>query len=208
MDAAFAWPTIVSPPPAFLGAPVTVDDLESETPDAAGYILAIAERGDREAFKTLFRVVAPRIKGFLVRRSVEAPDEITQEVMLAVWRKAALFDPARGTGEAWIFGIARNACIDAARRRRGVPLVDLDPLTEGREPARADVEYEAAQDGRRVRAAMESLSREQLEVVRLSFFDDEPHSVIAARLNLPLGTVKSRLRLAMKRLRDLLEDQV
>ena len=207
MDAVHAWPIAASPPPVFDRAPVAVNLSDAEEPGAGAYIVSIAERGDRQAFQALFLVMAPRIKAFLVRRAVEAPDELTQEVMLTVWRKAALFDPARGTGEAWIFGITRNACIDAARRRRGAPLVDLDPLADGGGPAGADVQLEAAQDGRRVRAAMDGLSEEQLEVVRLSFFDDEPHSVIALRLNLPLGTVKSRLRLAMKRLRDLLEDQ-
>ncbi|HEY4031141.1 MAG TPA: sigma-70 family RNA polymerase sigma factor [Caulobacteraceae bacterium] len=206
MDAAFTWPTAALSPPFISRAPVTMGDGHAEGPGAGGYVVSIATRGDREAFKALFLLMAPRIKAFMVRRAVDAPDEITQEVMLAVWRKAALFDPTRGTGEAWIFGIARNACIDAARRRRGAPLVDLDPMMDG-EPARADAELEAAQDSRRVRAAMGGLSEEQLEVVRLSFFDDEPHSAIATRLNLPLGTVKSRLRLAMKRLRDLLEDQ-
>ena len=206
MDAAFAVQTLASSLPLYGGAPVIMGDPQAQGPSAASYIVSIAERGDRQAFKALFLAMAPRIKAFLVRRTVEAPDELTQEVMLAVWRKAALFDPARGTGEAWIFGIARNACIDAARRRRGVPLDDRDPMTEGGGPARADLDLEAAQDSRRVRAAMDGLSEEQLEVVRLSFFDDVPHSAIAARLNLPLGTVKSRLRLAMKRLRDLLDD--
>ena len=186
---------------------MTVSEWDAQEPGVGVHIVSIAERGDREAFKALFLAMAPRIKAFLVRRTVETPDELTQEVMLAVWRKAALFDPSRGTGEAWIFGIARNACIDAARRRRGAPLVELDPIMDGGEPVQADAELEAAQDSRRVRIAMSSLSQEQLEVVRLSFFDDEPHSAIAARLNLPLGTVKSRLRLAMKRLRDLLDDQ-
>jgi RNA polymerase sigma-70 factor (ECF subfamily) len=206
MNAALAWPDMVSPPRRIGRAPVNLSSAERANPPAAGYLVAIAERGDREAFKALFLAMAPRIKSFMIRRSVEGADEITQEVMLAVWRKAALFDPARGTGEAWIFGIARNACIDAARRRRGAPLVDIDPITDGGEPVRADAELEAAQDSRRVQAAMSSLTAEQLEVVRLSFFDEEPHSAIAARLNLPLGTVKSRLRLAMKRLRDLLDD--
>lgn len=183
------------------------DESEPEATGAARHIVSIAERGDREAFKALFVAMAPKVKAFLLRRAVETPDELTQEVMLAVWRKASQFDPARGTGEAWIFAIARNACIDAARRRRGAGLVELDPIVDREEPAQADTQLQAAQAGRRVRAALDALSPEQLEVVRLSFFDDEPHSVIAARLNLPLGTVKSRLRLAMKRLRDLLEGQ-
>ena len=179
---------------------------QSDDQPAAGYILSIAEHGDREAFKALFLCMAPKVKAYLLHKGVDGADELAQEVMLAVWRKAALFDPARGTGEAWIFTIARNAWIDAARRRRGAPMVDLDPLADRDKPARADVQVEAAQDSLRVHIALKSLSQEQLQIVRMSFFDDEPHSAIAARLNLPLGTVKSRLRLAMKRLRDLLGD--
>lgn len=185
---------------------MSVSDPQGEARPAAGYITAIAERADREAFKALFQYMAPRIKAYVLHKRIEGADEITQEVMLIVWRKAALFDPARGAGEAWIFTIARNACIDAVRRRRGAPLVDLDPMFDGAGPASADHELEAAQDSRRIHAAMGALSPEQLQIVRLSFFDEEPHSAIAARLNLPLGTVKSRLRLAMKRLRDLLGD--
>jgi len=185
-----------------------IEDAPPERPGVGRHIVAIAERSDREAFKALFLAMAPKIKAFLIRRSVEAPDELAQDVMLTVWRKASLFDPARGTGEAWIFAIARNACIDAARRRQGAPLVDLDPIVDREEPAQAEALLLGAQANRQVRAALGALSPEQLEVVRLSFFDDEPHSAIAARLNLPLGTVKSRIRLAMQRLRDLLEDHV
>ena len=185
---------------------MSVSAHHGEDRPASGYILSIAAHGDREAFKALFLCMAPRIKAYLMRKGVEGADELAQDVMLTVWRKAALFDPARGTGEAWIFTIARNAWIDVARRRRGAPMVDIDPLADSEGPARADFELEAAQDSRRVHIAMSALSPEQLQIVRLSFFDDEPHSAIAARLNLPLGTVKSRLRLAMKHLRDLLGD--
>lgn len=173
-------------------------------PSPGALILAIAERGDRAAFSTLFTAFAPKVKAFLIRRGAAAPEELTQEVMLTVWRKAGFFDPARGTGEAWLFAIARNACIDAARRRRGQPLLELDPVADAPEPPRGDLELEASQDARRVHDAIGALSPEQLAVVRLSFFDDRPHAEIAERLGLPLGTVKSRLRLAMKRLRDLL----
>lgn len=178
---------------------------DAERP-AAAQILAIAQRGDRSAFTLLFVRFAPKVKAFLIRRGAAAPEELTQEVMLSVWRKAAYFDPVRGTGEAWIFAIARNALIDAMRRQRGQPLVEMDPIASAPEPARGDVELEAAQQARRVRAAVTALSPEQIEVVKLSFFDDQPHPEIAARLGLPLGTVKSRLRLAMRRMRALLDD--
>ena len=95
-----------------------VDDPEVEGWSAAGYIVSIAERADRQSFKALFLVMAPRIKAFLVRRAVEAPDELTQEVMLAVWRKAALFDPTKASAATWVFTIARNLRIDAIRRER------------------------------------------------------------------------------------------
>ncbi|HEY5412417.1 MAG TPA: sigma-70 family RNA polymerase sigma factor [Caulobacteraceae bacterium] len=178
---------------------------DTERP-AAAQILAIAQRGDRSAFTLLFVRFAPKVKAFLIRRGARAPEELTQEVMLSVWRKAAYFDPVRGTGEAWIFAIARNALIDSIRRQRGHPLVEMDPAANAPEPVRGDVELEAAEEARRVRAAVTALSPEQIEVVKLSFFDDRPHPEIAARLGLPLGTVKSRLRLAMRRLRTLLDD--
>jgi RNA polymerase sigma-70 factor (ECF subfamily) len=192
---------------AFVGASsMRSSDEPAPQPNAASLILAIAERKDREAFATLFRMLAPKVKAFLLRRGAVASEELTQEVMLSVWRKATSYDPARGSGESWIFTIARNANIDAARRLRGQPLVNLDPIGDAPEPRRGDEELEAAQEARRVRAAIASLSPEQYEVVRLAFYDDRPHSEISARLGLPLGTVKSRLRMAMQRLRERLDD--
>lgn len=207
MNAIVAWPVhSLRTLPRGAAPIVSAPDPDGGDNRVARRILAIAERADRQAFAELFLEFGPKVKAFLVRRGVEAPDEVTQEVMLSVWRRAATFDPSRGAGEAWIFGIARNACIDAARRRRRSPLVDLDPLSDAPEPVRGDTELQAAEEARRVREAMTALSPEQVQVVRMSFFDDAPHSEIAARLNLPLGTVKSRLRLAMKRLRELMGD--
>jgi RNA polymerase sigma-70 factor (ECF subfamily) len=213
MDVARTWPIDVDQNPptrgrlSMAGKGKTGAPAHGLEPSAAEHILAIAERADRGAFTLLFARFAPKVKAFLIRRGAAAPEELTQEVMLTVWRKAAYFDPQRGTGEAWIFTIARNASIDARRRQRGQPLIDLDPLADSTEPPRGDVALQSAQEASRVRQAIVNLSPEQLEVVRLSFFDDAPHSEIAARLDLPLGTVKSRLRLAMKRLRDLLDTQ-
>lgn len=205
MDVALACPNPERLAPAD-GKALNMRDGAPPQSDTATLILAIASRGDRQAYATLFRLFAPKVKAFLLRRGATAPEELTQEIMLNVWRKAMSFDPHRGTAEAWIFTIARNANIDAARRLRGQPLIDLDPTTEAPEPSRADDELEAAEEAHRVRAAIACLSPEQYDVVRLSFFDDRPHSEISERLGLPLGTVKSRLRMAMKRLRERLDD--
>ncbi len=187
--------------------PVSAELQPAEDPgEPARLILAIAAHGDRQAFAALFERFAPRVKGYLVRLGVSAgaAEELAQETMLAVWRKAALFDPARAGASTWIFTIARNLRIDALRRDRPAPPAEeIAPEPE----APADAAVLAAERDARVRRALAALSREQAEVVELSFFSDEPHSTIAERLGLPLGTVKSRLRLAMSRLRTLLEDQ-
>ena len=169
-------------------------------------ILAIAGRGDREAFTQLFNHFAPRVKGYLMRlgASAVAAEELAQETLLMVWRKAAQFDPSRAGASTWIFTIARNLRIDALRRDRPAPPTE-DPADEQVEPLADALVLAVERDGR-VRKALQTLSREQAQIVELSFFSEEPHSAIAERLKLPLGTVKSRLRLAMARLRTLLED--
>ncbi len=174
--------------------------------EPARLIQAIAAQADREAFATLFTHFAPRVKSYLIRlgASGAAAEELAQETMLAVWRKAALFDPARAGASTWIFTIARNLRIDAVRRERPAPQVE-DPTDTLPDPP-ADALLAAAERDDRVRVAVRSLTREQAEIVELSFFSEEPHAAIAERLGLPLGTVKSRLRLAMGRLRALLED--
>ena len=173
----------------------------------ADMIGAIAARGDRAAFAALFEHFAPRVKSYMLRLGAEPQlaEELAQETMLAVWRKAAAFDRAKAAPSTWIFTIARNLRIDAARRsRRGDPIEDPSDAPDA-EPA-PDAVLVAAQSEGRIQQALGALPPEQAEVVRLSFFSDKPHSEIAEALKLPLGTVKSRLRLAMARLRDLLGD--
>lgn len=175
--------------------------------DGGALIAAIAARGDREAFAALFGHFAPRVKGYLRRLGLAdaQAEELAQETMLAVWRRAEQFDPAAGSASAWIFTIARNLRIDAVRRDRLAPRLELlaeEPLP----PPVADTVIQSAQFAERVREALARLPAEQAEVIRLSFFDDRPHAEIERRLGIPLGTVKSRLRLAMTRLRALLDD--
>jgi len=172
-------------------------------------IVEIATRGDRGAFAALFLQFAPRVKAYLSRRGLEGAvaEELAQEALLTVWRKAAQFDPSRASAAAWIFTIARNLRIDAARRTQSAPRAP-DPTDEPPHPPAADAMLAADDRGARVTAALATLPAEQAEVVRLAFFDDRPHADIERVLGIPLGTVKSRLRLAMSRLRKLLEDDL
>lgn len=170
---------------------------------------ALAERQDREAFGRLFAHFAPRVKRYLMQGgSPEAQaEDLAQEALAIVWRKAALFDPAQAAASTWIFTIARNLRTDALRRRRGEEPgeenFDFD-LLEAPQPA-LDDDLHAARMGEQLRGAMAKLPPEQAQVLRLSYYDDEPHARIAAQLGIPLGTVKSRMRLAVAQLRRLLE---
>jgi RNA polymerase sigma-70 factor, ECF subfamily len=181
-------------------------------PDSTGpeqLIDAIAVRGDRAAFTSLFLRFAPRVKAYLMQLGMDAgsAEELAQEALLAVWRKAAQFDPERASAAAWIFTIARNLRIDLARRTRLATPVP-SPLDEPPPTSQADAMLAADDLSARVRAALAALPAEQADVVRLSFFDDRVHADIERVLGIPLGTVKSRLRLAMSRLRTLLEDDL
>ena len=171
-------------------------------------VLAVARDRDRAAFAALFRHFAPRIKAYLMRLGCDAgrAEELMQDAMITVWRRADSFDPARASAATWIFTIARNKRIDATRRERR-PV--LDPDDPALTPAPADDPEGATvrrREGEQVRRALLALPADQAELVRLSYFEDKPHSAIAATTGLPLGTVKSRLRLALVRLRKALDE--
>jgi RNA polymerase sigma-70 factor (ECF subfamily) len=169
-------------------------------------IVAIAA-GDRQQFAALFGYFAPRLKSFFLRLGAGpgVAEDLAQETMLVVWRKAGQFDPERAAVSTWIFTIARNLRIDLKRRERD-PALLAEFFESAAEPMPSDHVLSAERD-QSVRLAMTGLSREQAEAIRLSFFEDRPHGEIAKILDIPLGTVKSRLRLAMARLRALVEDK-
>jgi RNA polymerase sigma-70 factor, ECF subfamily len=178
--------------------------VEITTPlDAAAQvrlIALVAQTQDRQAFALLFKHFAPRLKAFHLRAGLAdgAAEELAQETMLLLWRKAAGFDPARAGAATWVFTITRNLRIDAARRRQGplpaLPEADPSPGAEALilENERATL----------MRGALAALTAEQRHVIELSFFADTPHTSIATVLKLPLGTVKSRIRQALARLRE------
>ena len=177
--------------------------------DWACLISAIARDKDRSAFAELFEFFAPRIKSFMQRSgaSEAVAEELAQEAMMTVWRKASLFAPTTTGAAAWIFTIARNLRIDAHRReKRGAPMETSDVEIEFQvdESLQPDSQLATIQSEERVRAALSQLSSDQMRVVELSFFEEKAHVEIAELLGIPLGTVKSRLRLAMARLRNLL----
>lgn len=168
---------------------------------------AVATDRDRQAFAALFRHFGPRLKSFFMRGAMSAgmAEDLVQETMLNVWRKASYFDPARAGVATWIFTIARNLRIDHLRRQRNP--ADLPPDPEDAPPSSEDLVLGAERD-MRVCHALAGLSAEQQAIIRLSYFSEKSQSEIAGELGIPLGTVKSRTRLAMNRLRVLLEDEI
>lgn len=175
--------------------------------DFSDLIVAIARNQDQTAFARLFEHFAPRIKALMMQlgASPARAEELAQDTMLAVWSKARLFDPEGASASGWIYRISKNLHVDALRRDRRLAALpaDAEPL----DAPQPDAILSARDAEGRVRAAIAALNPEQLRVVTLSFFEDKPHAEIARELNIPLGTVKSRVRLAMQRLRDLLDGE-
>lgn len=178
--------------------------------DFADLIEKIAETKDRDAFAALFAHFAPRLKGYLLRLGASAgqAEEVLQEALLTVWRKAHLFDRKKAAASTWIFTIARNRRIDILRKRKFPEIDAEDPSLVPDAPRAPDEEVIGARQGEAVRLALEKLPEEQRELVRLAFYNGWSHSKIAEDTNLPLGTVKSRLRLAFSRLRNELEGRL
>ncbi len=172
-------------------------------------LVAIAATRDKQMFARLFEYFAPRLKAYLMRQGTDGAtaEELAQEAMLSVWRRAESFDPEKASAATWIYTIVRNLRIDGLRKLRRPEFDVTDPAFVPDPPPQPDDVMQSEQVERRVRDALRQLPEEQAVVVRLSFFEDKPHAEIAAQLSLPLGTVKSRLRLAMRRLQPLLGDE-
>lgn len=161
----------------------------------------IKTRQDQAAFAALFRHFAPRIKGFLMRSgaSESLAEECTQEAMATLWNKAHLFDPARASVSTWVFTIARNKKIDMLRKQRRPEPEDL-PWGPESEPDQAEA-IELQEESERLAKALSALPAKQRALVEKAYFGDMSHSEIASETGLPLGTIKSRIRLALERLR-------
>lgn len=167
----------------------------------------IASARSRAAFSEVFEYFAPRLKSYLIRLGSEASsaEEIMQDVMLNVWRKAEQYDRRQASVSTWIFRIARNRRIDTLRRLNKPDLDAEDPMLQPAESEQPDITVNRAQIEAQVRTAMDMLPEEQIILLKAAFYEGLSHSEIAKKFDLPLGTVKSRIRLAFLRLRGTLE---
>jgi RNA polymerase sigma factor (sigma-70 family) len=171
-------------------------------------LIAVGAKRDGKAFSILFDHLRPRVHAQLMRLGLAPPaaEDLTQDVMETIWRKAHLYDPRRSAAATWVFQLARNRRIDLRRRSRECCCALENFLAIPDPTAGSDDCVDASQLQQRVRMALRALPHEQFALVQLAFFDGLSHSAIARRLDLPLGTVKSRLRLACTRLQRVLTD--
>ena len=197
--------------PSSRGAPKPAGETlgESERTHFADLLVAVAERQDREAYAELFGYYAPRVKSYLMRLGADnaQAEEIAQDVMVTVWRKAQLFDRQQASVSTWIFRIARNRRIDLFRRAKRPALDPEETMILPAGVEAPDARVEAMETENRVRAAMKDLPEEQASLLRLAFYDGLSHREIADKLDVPLGTVKSRIRLAFVKMKAKLGDE-
>jgi RNA polymerase sigma-70 factor (ECF subfamily) len=166
-------------------------------------LVRVGQDRDKAAFARLFAHFAPRVKSYLIGlgSGAELAEELAQESLVTVWRKAHTFDPSKASAATWIFTVARNLRIDVLRKERRPTPDAEDPMWQPNDVIASDELVSLEERQVVIRAALKKLPSDQADVIRMSFFEDKSHGVIAEELKLPLGTVKSRLRLAFKRLK-------
>ena len=172
------------------------------------WMLAVRDAKDRHAFAALFDHFAPRLKGFVMRTGTGAAqaEEIVQEVMLTVWRKADQFDPERAQVSAWIYQIARHRQIDVIRKENR-PLPEelaIDPDTAPDASQIIGIEQETG----KLKQAIARLKPDQRKMIEQAYLGELSHQEISSQTGLPLGTVKSRIRLGLEKLRHDLKDMI
>ena len=168
----------------------------------------IAEDGDRTAFTELFAHYGPILKNFMLSKGVSAElaEDLAQDAMIQVWRKATLYSPAKGSVSAWIFTIARNLRIDAFRRSSRISFEEISDVDLKSDEPSSEDHINERQESSIVADAVRLLPPDQYQVIQMAFTEDLTHIEIAEKLQQPLGTVKSRMRLAYQKLSAALED--
>jgi len=163
----------------------------------------VALHKDRSAFKILFEYFAPRIKSYLLNFKIsnQKAEDLAQETMLVLWQKADKFDSTKAKISTWLFRVARNKYIDQVRKQKYAEVNADDHVNLLVASERTDQNLEEKQNLGRMQVAMKTLNDDQLKVIRLSFFKEMSHSQIATATGLPLGTVKSKIRMAFQALR-------
>lgn len=166
-------------------------------------LVQVGTRHDREAFRTLFEYYAPRLKSYLIKNgaSESAAEEIVQNTFVTIWEKSAQYNPAKAAASTWIFTIARNRRIDALRREKYVEIDSDNPALQMAASDAPDDAYADSATVEKLHAAINALPEDQAALLRMAFFEDKTHQAIADETRIPLGTVKSRLRLALEKLR-------
>ena len=184
-------------------APTAIPANSQPDPNFGALLQAVGQKQDRAAFIQLFNHFAPRIKSFLIKGGAkpDQAEELAQEAMMTVWTRAATYDPKQANAGTWIFTIARNKRIDALRKTGRMVVGIEDPAYIPDDSPHADSGILDSQRMAKIADAIKDLPPEQSDLIRKSFFEDKTHAQISAEDNIPLGTVKSRLRLAMDRLR-------
>ena len=176
--------------------------------DHAELLRRVAENSDKTAFTDLFAHFGPRLKGFMMRKgaNAELAEDLAQDTMIKVWRKAKLYSDARGSVSTWIFTIARNIRIDTFRRTSGLRFDEISDFDFESDELSGEDNVNARQETEIVAAAVSTLPQEQREVIEMAFSSDLTHMEIAEKLDQPLGTIKSRMRLAYQKLSAALEE--
>ena len=173
----------------------------------ADLLARVADRRDKQAFALLFEHFGPRVKGFMMRKGAdsELAEDLAQDTLITVWRKAHMYSAEKGSVSTWIFTIARNRRIDWARKLKGMTFSDISEIEQPSDDPHADEIVLGTQEAKSVSQAVEQLPADQKQVISMAFMEDMTQQEISSRLSVPLGTVKSRMRLAYQKLSKSLE---
>ena len=185
-----------------------VNGFSTAEPDWNNLLVCVGRDRDKEAFARLFAHFAPRVKSFLLKigTDINLAEEIAQEAMIMVWRRAETYNPHQSGASTWIFTIARNKRIDRLRRENR-PVADVtDPAFAADAPELGDFVVMRKQEDEKIRHALKNLPEEQAKMIFSAYYEEKSHREIADESGIPLGTVKSRIRLALNRLRAHLDE--